>query len=109
MGWLTQIPRAPGAIGRLRRMADGGGPRRLRVRGLDRPTGLIVPSSRLKLEFEMRNGSKARWEPEIPIPFPYAWGYRLSRRLGVPVISSHDPENLAFSIPLPRLRGKARG
>ena len=108
MRWLTQIPKIPGAIGDLRRMASGGGPTRLRVRGLGQPSGLIVPSSRLRLEFEARDGRKARWEPEIPIPFPYAWAYRLSRRLGVPVISSHDPENLSFSIPLPR-RGGHRG
>jgi hypothetical protein len=81
-------------------MAGAGGPRRLRVRGLSQPSGLILPSSRLKLELEAKNGAKTRWEPELPVPFPYAWAYRLSRLLRVPVISSHDPEKLTFSVPL---------
>jgi hypothetical protein len=104
MRWLSQIPKIPGAITRVRRLASGGGPTRLRVRGVGQPTGLIIPSSRLKLEFEAKNGTKTRWEPEIPVPFPYAWAYRLSRWLGVPVISSHDPEDLNLSVPLPRGR-----
>jgi hypothetical protein len=81
-------------------MASAGGPRRLRMRGLSQPSGLIIPTSRLKLEIEAKNGAKTRWEPEIPVPFPYAWAYRLSRWLRVPVITSHDPEDLTFSVPL---------
>jgi hypothetical protein len=104
MSWLTQLPKLPGAAARVFRAASGGGPSRVRVLGLGRPTGLIIASSRLKLEVEARNGAKTRWEPEIPIPFPYAWAYRLSRWLHVPVISSHDPENLTFSVKLPRGR-----
>lgn len=87
-------------------MASGGGPSRLRVRGLGQPTGLIIPSSRLILEIETKNGVKTRWEPEIPVPFPYAWAYRLSRWLHVPVISSHDPEDLTFSVTLPSGRSR---
>jgi hypothetical protein len=90
-------------------MASGGGPSRLRVRGLSQPTGLIIPSSRLKLEIEAKNGAKTRWEPEIPVPFPYAWAYRLSRWFRVPVISSHDPEDLIFSVTLPRAQSRSRG
>jgi hypothetical protein len=103
---LKQIAKAPGAVARVRRLASGGGPRRLHVHGVGRPRGLIVPSSRLRFEVEARNGTKTRWEPEIPLPFPYAWAYRVSRRLGVPVVSSHDPENLTFSLTLPRGRGR---
>jgi hypothetical protein len=76
--------------------------------GVDRPTGLILASSRLKLEIEARNGTKTRWEPEIPVPLPYAWAYRLARWFHVPVISSHDPENLAFSVAFPNGRSKDR-
>jgi hypothetical protein len=108
MGWLTQLAHAPSAAAKVRRIASGGGPRRVRVLGVGQPTGLIVPSSRLKLEVVSRSGAKTRWEPEIPVPFPYAWAYRLSRWLGVPVVSSHDPENLSFSVPLPRA-GNRRG
>lgn len=104
-----QLRGVPGAVAQAHRIASGGGPSRLRVRGLGQPSGLIIPSSRLKLEIEARNGAKARWEPEIPVPFPYAWAYRLSRRLGVPVISSHDPENLKLSVPLLNRRSGRRG
>jgi hypothetical protein len=70
------------------------------VQGLSQPSGWIIPSSRLKFEVETSNGTRTRWEPQIPVPFPYAWAYRLSRWLGVPIVSSHDPEDLAFSVPL---------
>jgi hypothetical protein len=104
-----QLPKVPGAAAQLRRMASGGGPSRLRVRGLSQPAGLIIPSSRLRLEIEAKNGAKTRWEPVIPVPFPYAWAYRLSRWLRVPVISSHDPEDLTFSVRLPRAQRRRRG
>ncbi len=78
------------------------------MRGLGQPIGLVLASSRLKLEIEARDGTKTRWEPEIPIPFPYAWAYRLSRWFRLPVISSHDPENLTFSVTLPSGRSKSR-
>src|SRR5215207_6420822 len=108
MRWLSQLPKLPRAAARIRRVASGGGPRRLRVQGLSQPTGRIIQSSRLKLEIETKDGAKTRWEPEIPIPFSYAWAYRLSRWLRLPVISSHDPENLTFSVTLP-WRGSRRG
>jgi hypothetical protein len=102
MSRLGTIAKLPGALGRTRRLASGGGPSRLRLLGVGRPTGLLLPRSRLRLEIETRDGRTTRWEPEIPLPFPYAWAYRLSRLLGVPLISSHDPENLRLSLRLPR-------
>jgi hypothetical protein len=78
------------------------------VHGVGQPSGWIVPSSRLKLEIEARNGTRIHWEPEIPVPFPYAWAYRLSRWLRMPVISSHKPEDLKFSVPLLSRGGKRR-
>ena len=101
MNWLTQVRKVPGAAAQVRRMTAGGGPSRLRVGGISHPSGLIIPTSRLKLEIEAKNGAKARWEPQIPLPFSYAWAYRLSRWLRVPVISNIDPENLTISVTLP--------
>jgi hypothetical protein len=100
--WLLQFRKAPDAIVRVARVALGGGPSRLRVRGITQPSGLLIPSSRLRLEVEARNGETSRWEPQIPLPFPYAWAYRVARWLRVPVISSHDPEDLVFTLRLPR-------
>jgi hypothetical protein len=37
----------------------------------------------------------------VPIPFPYAWAYRIARRLGVPLVSSVDPERIRLGIPIP--------
>ena len=90
-------------------MSSGGGPSQVRVRGVGQPSGLIIPTSRLKLEIETRDGAKTRWEPEIPLPPIYAWMYRLSRWVRVPVISSHEPENLTFSVRLPWGRSRRRG
>lgn len=108
MRWLLQFRKAPDALVRVARVAVGGGPSRLRVRGLTEPSGLLIPSSRLRLEVEARDGTTSRWEPRIPLPFAYAWAYRLARGLRVPVIASHDPENLAFTLRLP-LSGRTRG
>ena len=98
MRWLKQIAKLPRATARARRLVSGGGPTRLRVLGVGQPSGWIIPSSRLKLEVEARDGKRTHWEPEIPVPFPYAWAYRLSRWLRVPVISSHKPEDMKLSV-----------
>ncbi len=106
VSWLRQLANVPSAASKVRRLVSGGGPSRLRLQGLSQPSGWIIPSSRLKLEVETSKGTKTRWEPEIPVPFPYAWAYRLSRWLRVPVISSHDPEGLTFSVPLLKRRNR---
>jgi hypothetical protein len=93
-------------MAKARRLASGGGPTQLRVHGLGQPSGWIIPSARLKLEIEAGDGTRTRWEPQIPVPFLYAWAYRLSRWLQAPVISSHDPEDLRFSVPLLKRRLK---
>ena len=105
---MKQIAKLPQAIAKAHRLTSDGGPARVRVHGLGQPSGWIVPSSRLKLEIEARNGTRTHWEPEIPVPFPYAWAYRLSRWLRVPVIASHKPEDLKFSVPLLARRSRRR-
>jgi hypothetical protein len=77
----------------------------VRLLGVGRPAGLIIPSSTVGLEIEAKDGTKIRLEPEIPVPFFYAWTYRLARRLGLPAISSRDPENLKLSVTFPRGSG----
>ena len=86
----------------IRDASGGGGPRAVRLAGFSSPRGLFVPTSRVGLEVIAQDGSVTRFEPELPVPFPYAWAYRIARRLGVPLVSSFDPERLSARVPLPR-------
>jgi hypothetical protein len=80
---------------------DAGGPRRVRLRRVGRPEGLILPSSEATLEVETASGKVVRLQPELPVPFLYAWGYRLARRLGLPLASTLDPEDVSLEVPVP--------
>jgi hypothetical protein len=85
----------------LREIKRGGGPAAARVRGVHPPTGWILPASRIEVEVEARDGRTVEIEPELPVPLPWALGYRLARRAGVPVIADVEPESLRFGVPLP--------
>ena len=80
---------------------DGGGPRRLRLIRVGRPEGLFLPSSETTVEVETVSGKVVRLTPELPVPFFYAWAYRLARRLGLPLASTLDPEDLSVEVPVP--------
>jgi hypothetical protein len=60
-----------------------------------------VPSSEATVEIETASGKVVRLQPELPVPFFYAWAYRLARRFGAPVVSSVDPQDLSVEVPLP--------
>ncbi|HEX5913443.1 MAG TPA: calcium-binding protein [Rubrobacter sp.] len=66
-----------------------------------RPQGRFIPSTEVIVEVETVSGEVVRFDPELPVPFFYAWGYRLARRLGLPVASTLDPEDLNFDLPVP--------
>jgi hypothetical protein len=66
-----------------------------------RPHGLFLPSTEATVEVETASGNVVRLSPELPVPFFYAWGYRLARRLGVPVASTLDPEDVSVELPVP--------
>lgn len=85
-----------------RRALSGGGPTAVRVTGIGPPEGLILPTSTVSLEVDRKDGTVATFAPEVPVPWPYAWGYRLARHLGVPLVADVDPERVSFGIPLPR-------
>jgi hypothetical protein len=95
----SQLRDTASAIGRIN---DGGGPRRLRLIRVGRPRGLFLPSSEATLEVETVSGEIVRLRPELPVPFFYAWAYRLARRLGLPLASTLDPEDLRVEVPVPR-------
>src|SRR4029450_8961171 len=76
---LRETARARGRIN------DGGGPRRLRLIRVGRPEGLFLPSSETTVEVETVSGKVVRLTPELPVPFFYAWAYRIARGLGRPL------------------------
>jgi hypothetical protein len=63
----------------------GGGARSVRVKRIGPPEGLVFATSAVELEVVARDGSRATLSPGFPVPFPYAWAYRVARALGVPL------------------------
>jgi len=92
------------AVRDIRRVMGAGGPRAVRLAGIDHPTGWILPSSTVTIEVEGPDGRVERFCPEVPVPFPWAWAWRIARRLGVPLVRSAEPEHLRFGVPVPRRR-----
>jgi hypothetical protein len=88
-------------VRRIRESTSGGGPAAVRLTGISHPKGWIVPRARVSLEVVARDGTVTRFEPDVPIPFPYAWAYRIARRLHVPLISGLDPERFEAEVPIP--------
>lgn len=98
--WLNPFHLRDGFRG-LRKIAAGGGPKSIRVAGIGLPEGWIVPTSEVRLAIETHDGTKVELDPRVPLPFLYAWAYRLARRLNVPLVASVDPGDVRFSVPLP--------
>jgi hypothetical protein len=89
------------AVRDIRRVMGAGGPKLVRVVSVDHPRGWFVPTSTVTIEVEGRDGRKERFCPVIPVPFPYAWAWRIARRLGVPLVRSVEPEHLSVKLPVP--------
>ncbi len=94
------------AVRDIRHVLGGGGPKLVRLVGIGEPEGIFIPTARVMIEVESKTGRKARFEPALPVPWPYAWTYRVARRLGVPVIRDVDPGKVGFEVPVPRPRLK---
>jgi hypothetical protein len=88
-------------VRQIREASGGGGPESVRLGGISHPEGWIVPTARVSLDVVARDGSVTRLAPNLPIPFPYAWAYRIARRLHVPIVSSVNPERLRADVPIP--------
>jgi hypothetical protein len=102
MPWYLSPIKLARTAGAVRSALSRGGPKAVRVTGISPPEGLIVPTATVSLEVDRMDGTVARFAPEVPVPWPYAWTYRLARRLGVPVVSDVDPQRVRFGVPLPR-------
>jgi hypothetical protein len=90
------------AVHQIRRVMGGGGPKLVRLVGIGKPRGIFIPRAPVMIEVESKTGRKELFAPPLPIPWPYAWSYRIARRLGVPLVRSVDPEKLSFEVPIPR-------
>jgi hypothetical protein len=100
--WLPRPSQLHDTAAAIRKINDGGGPRRLRLVRVGRPKGRLLPSSETTVEVKTASGKVVRFTPEFPVPFFYAWGYRLARQLGLPLASTIDPEDLSFEASVPR-------
>ena len=69
----------------LRQVWNGGGPGRVRLSRICPPRGWVFPTTEVVLEVVAKDGRKATLSPALPVPFPYAWAYRVARALGVPL------------------------
>jgi hypothetical protein len=100
--WLPKPSQLHATAEVIRKINDGGGPRCLRLVRVGRPKGPLLPSSETTVEVKTASGKVVRLSPEFPVPFFYAWGYRLARQLGLPLASTIDPEDLSFEVSVPR-------
>jgi hypothetical protein len=85
----------------LRDVEKKGGPKRVKLVRVERPTGTFWTGTEVVVEIATRDGGEVCLNPNLPVPFPYAWAYRIAHRLGVPLVSSVDPEDVSFSVPIP--------
>jgi hypothetical protein len=99
-----KIPRPKQIKGAFRGYRDirrGGGPKHVRLNSVSRPEGFFLPTSEMDLSVETRKGGTVRFTQPVPVPWPYAWGYRVARKLGLPLASTLDPEDVSFGLGVP--------
>lgn len=60
--------------------------RHARIVEVGEPKGFFSPTAETLLEVEGDGGHVHRIDVEMPVPFPAAFGYRLGRRLKLPII-----------------------
>ena len=83
------------------RRALGSNPKLVRIVAVGHPEGWFLPTSTIEIEVVGKNNRKERFCPMIPIPWPYAWAWRIAHRLGVPLVRSIEPETFAVDVPVP--------
>ena len=93
------------AVREIRRISSGGGPAKLRLVKVGHPEGLVVPTAEIELEVVSKDGTVANFKPALPVPWPYAWSWRVARLLHVPLVRSYKPEWASVEVPVPRRGG----
>lgn len=97
---LSAILAARSAYLRVKGFADdargflSGDIQHVRLVSVGDPSGWFTPAAPVTLEFQGADGEPHLWERDIPVPFPYAWGYRLGKRFNVPGLKQLDPTAL---------------
>ena len=86
----------------IKRMRKGGGPARIRLARIGHPEGIVVPTAEIELQVQAKDGTVTTFKPALPVPWPYAWSWRLARLLKVPLVRSLDPERVRFTLGVPR-------
>jgi hypothetical protein len=92
------------ALRGVKSVRRGGGPRRIKLLNVTEPKGLVVGTSMATFEVEAMDGTVEVIETAIPIPFLYSWGYRIGRKLHLPILRSFDPTKVHFDLKVPRRR-----
>ena len=85
----------------IKKLRAGGGPVRIRVARVGEPRGVVVPTAEVELEVQAKDGTVTTYRPALPVPWPYAWAWRLARALNVPLVRSFDPEGIRFTVGIP--------
>lgn len=85
----------------VRRATAGGGPRKLRLIRVGEPHGVLLPTADVEFEVQAADSSRQPFTVAIPVPWPYAWTYRLARALGVPLVSDIDHDKISFEVDVP--------
>jgi hypothetical protein len=102
--WIRSLLQLRDIAGIAREVRAGGGARRVRLVEVRRPDGLVFPTVSAVVEIETAEGKTVTRRPELPVPFLYAWAYRLAHRLRVPLVSSIEPTDLSVDVPVPGTR-----
>lgn len=98
---FSRLKLAKATASNVRDVHKRGGPKRVRLRGVEEPEGKIFTTSTAHLEVKTRDGGTVKLEPQLPVPFVYAWSYRLAKKLGVPLIADLEPKKLEAGLPVP--------
>ncbi len=101
MRWYLNPLAIRSAVRDVRRVQSSGGPRRVRLENVGRPEGWFLPSSTIEAEVVARDGTRVAFSPELPVPWPLAYGYRAAGRLTGSLLDPIDPTRLQFEVGLP--------
>lgn len=99
--WYLNPVKLTRAVGEVKNVASGGGPKSIRLAAIGNPRGTIFPRVPINLEVVGRDGSITSFTPELPVGLLAGYGYRIARLLRVPIIRDLDPEAMRGEVRIP--------